>query len=70
MNPKSGYYFFGYDIISLISHEIQHVIDVRSGFMANDPSLEHRADDFSIKHWSYQKVSKKRIDEINKHKSQ
>ena len=53
----------GYDIISLIAHEIGHIVDIRNGRSTSETS----ADLYSMQHWSYSKTSERRKEDIKNH---
>lgn len=72
INTSSGYYYKGYDIILLLSHEVGHLVDNSFKIYSSKLPLkrlieiERYADEFARRHWSYGKASdsgKSRIDE-------
>lgn len=73
---RSGAYYRGYDIISLFAHEIGHTVHRNkigkpSAFNnMSEREKESFADDFSTAHWSYEKISNYRRQQIKEHKRQ
>ena len=72
VNPQGGFYN-GYDVINVFSHEIKHVMDYDAkipGANKATPAGEIRADEFSIKHWSFKKASSYRKKMVSQHMKQ
>ncbi len=72
INSERGFYN-GYDIINVFSHEIKHIMDYDAkipGSNKTTPEGEIRADEFSIDHWSFKKVSDYRKEQVFKHMKQ
>ncbi len=67
--------FEGYEMIGLLSHEIKHQIDIKSGktksekYKTNEGKQEEErsADEFAMNHWSFSKMSAKAKEVILKH---
>lgn len=71
ITPSSGYFYKGYDVISLFSHEFGHVMDNVNGIFHESKyqAFERFADEFAFKHWSWNKSSDKNREKIFKNGS-
>ena len=71
-NLGSSGFYNGYDVINLLSHEIEHTLhrkEVGEKEFKDLPKsvIELRADNFSIRHWSYDRTSDYRKEKIDIH---